>query len=108
MTKGRIHPGASYASDFAIEYTLTQHWVPVMEVLYVHSTSSSFNGNPGFTPGGTAAAIGGRGRDSVSLAPAIEYNFTANLGIIGGIWFSVTGPHPAKFTSTAIAINYYI
>jgi hypothetical protein len=24
-----------------------------------------------------------------------------------GVWFSVTGPHSGKFTSTAVAVNYF-
>lgn len=107
MTEGKVHPGGSYSVDLAFEYALTQHWVPVFEVLYVNSSSVNFDGNPGFTPGGAVAGIGGAGSNSVSLAPAIEYNINSNLGIIAGVWFSVTGPHAAKFTSTAVAVNYY-
>jgi hypothetical protein len=78
-----------------------------MEVLYAHSNSTNFKGNPGFTPGGSFANVGGKGGDSVSLAPAVEYNFTSNLGVIAGVWFSVTGPHPAKFTTSTVAVNYF-
>lgn len=107
-TEGRVHGGTSYSVDLAFEYTLTQHWVPVFEVLYGHSSGSNFDGNPGFTPGGTVAAVGGGSSDSASLAPALEYNFTPNLGLIGGLWFSVTGPHAAKFMTGTLAVNYYM
>lgn len=105
--EGDVNPGHSYSIDLAFEYTLTQNWVPVFEVLYAHSSSSMFSGNPGFTPGGTLASIGGSGGQQVSLAPALEYNFNERFGIIGGLWFSVTGPHAATFTTGAIAINCY-
>lgn len=107
LTEGSVHPGNIYSADLAVEYSLTQHWVPVFEVLYIHSSNTGFSGNPGFSPGGTLASIGGPGGDSVSLAPALEFNFTSSLGIIGGIWFSVTGPHASKFTTGAIAVNYF-
>lgn len=107
-TEGKVRLGSSYSVDFAFEYTLTQQLVPVFEVLFTNSSGSNFNGNPGFTPGGTLAGIGGIGNSQTSLAPAIEYNFTENLGIITGLWFSVSGPHSAKFTTAALAINYYI
>jgi hypothetical protein len=107
-TFGRVRPGNSYSADLAFEYSLTQNWVPVFEVLYARSTGSHFNGNPGFTPGGTFANVGGSGGEQTSLAPALEYNFSPNLGIIGGVWFSVSGGRSAKFTSVALAINYYI
>lgn len=107
LTEGRINPGTSYSADLAFEYQLTQHWVPVLEMLFVDSGTTSFAGNPGFTPGGTVGTIGGRGGSQGALAPAIEYNFNENLGIIAGVWFTITGPHAAEFTSNTIAINYY-
>jgi hypothetical protein len=107
LTEGRIKLGSSYSVDLAIEYTLTQNWVPVFEVLYAHSPASNFEGNPGFTPGGTVSSIGGKSSNQASLAPALEYNFNSSLGVIGGVWFSITGPHPAKFVTGTVAVNYY-
>ncbi|KTD56944.1 Fe-S protein [Legionella sainthelensi] len=108
-TQGRVKLKNAYSVDVAIEYTLTQNWVPVFEALYAHSPESQFEGNPGFTPGGTATAgVGGGSNEQVSLAPALEYNFTSNLGVIGGVWFSVTGPNSSKFVSAVFAINYFI
>ena len=123
-THGKVNPGQGLSVDMAFEYTLTQHWVPVFEALYVTSSSSTFTGdpgivtlykpsqpmgttggNPGFTPGG---AIGGAGVTQYSLAPALEYNFNQNLGIIGGVWFSISGPASAQYTSYVIALNYYL
>ncbi len=107
-TMGIVHPGNVYSADVAAEFTLTQNWVAVMEALYLHGNSTGFTANiGGITPSGAAGAVGGKGGDSASLAPAIEYNFTPTLGVIGGVWFTVTGPHAAKFISSAIAINYY-
>jgi hypothetical protein len=107
-TDGTVKLDNSYSVDLAFEYTLTQKWVPVFEVLYAHSPGSHFDGNPGFTPDGVDAGVGGGKSEQVSLAPALEYNFNSNIGIIGGVWFSVTGPHSATFTSGVVAINIYI
>jgi hypothetical protein len=107
-TFGRVRPGNNYAADLAFEYSLTQNWVPVFEVLYTKSTASNFTGNPGFTPGGVIASIGGPGGEQTSLAPALEYNFSSNLGVIFGVWFSVKGPQAAKFTAATIAVDYFI
>lgn len=104
-TSGTVTPGDNYAADLAFEYSLSQHWVAVFETLYNNSSSSNFNGNPGFTPG---ASVGGPGGNNASLAPALEYNFNANVGLIGGVWFSVTGPHAAKFAAYTVAVNWFI
>lgn len=106
-TQGKVRPGNSYSVDLAFEYSLTQNWVPVFEMLFVDSGPSKFGGSPGFTPGGTINAIGGGGGNQGYLAPAIEYNFNAQIGIIFGVWFSITGPHSSEFTSTTLAINYF-
>lgn len=105
-TTGKEHIGNSYSADLAFEYTLTQHWVPVFEVLFVNSGSSDFSGNPGFSPGGTTS-MGGAGGRQTSLAPALEYNFNGHLGIISGVWFPINGPRASQFTSYTLAINYY-
>lgn len=107
-TSGSVRPGNSYSLDLAFEYALTQNWVPVFEMLYTKNTASTFDGNPGFTPGGVMASIGGAGGEQYSLAPAIEYNFSGQLGVIAGAWFSVSGPHDAQFQSAVIAVNYYM
>jgi hypothetical protein len=107
-TSGTIKPGLSYSIDLAFEYTLTQNWVPALDILFSGSTSTSFEGNPGFTPDGTLVGVGGKGGNSLSLAPAIEYNFSANLGVIAGVWFSVATPKGADFVTGAIAVDLYI
>lgn len=106
-TKGKVKLENSYSADLAFEYTLTQNWVPVFEVLFVHSPGSNFVGSPGFTPGGTVAGVGGTANNQVSLAPALEYNINSNIGIIGGVWFSVTGPHASEFVTGTLAVNCY-
>ncbi len=106
-TVGKVSPGSSYTADVAFEYTLTQNWVPVFEVVYAESRSTSFNGNPGLTPAGVVSGVGGGGGRQVSLAPAIEYNFSPNVGIIGGVWFSVSGKPASQFTAFTVALNYY-
>ncbi len=107
VTEGNVRLGNGYSADLAFEYTLTQNWVPVVEALYVWSGGVGFIGNPGFTPGGTVDSLAGKGGEQLSLAPALEYNFSPNFGIIGGVWFSASGPPSSQFTSYTLAFNYY-
>ena len=108
LTEGIVNPGSSRSIDLAFEYSLTQHWVPVFEALYAHNSSVNFRGSSGFTPGGDTADIGGEKSDQLSFAPALEYNFNANIGVIGGVWFTVSERQSPKFTSGVIAINIYL
>lgn len=107
-TEGTLNPANQFSADLAFEYTLTENWVPVFEVLFVERAPSKFNGNPGLNEKGLPPTIGHGEVDQISLAPAIEYNFSGNLGIIAGIWFTILGRESQSFVSGVIAINYYI
>lgn len=133
-TNGTISPGNSFTLDIAEEYTLTQHWVAVFEGIFVTQQASTFVGHIGPTQdirqysnpdprrfiGARAIArlerfpnrfnIGGPGigngnTDELSLAPALEYNFSDNIGVIGGFWFTVMGKNNPSYESTVISLT---
>jgi hypothetical protein len=106
-TLGNIKPGRQFQADFSMEYQLTQNWVPVMEINYLHRNRSTFSGNPGLTRQGAPATVGNNDLELLSLAPAIEYNFNAQLGIIIGSWFSLEGKGTSDFKTVMFALNYY-
>ncbi len=106
-SSGNIKPGHHISIDIAGEFTLSQHWVAVMEAFASKRASTLFRGFPGTTVSGMPAMIGNTGFSDVSLAPAIEYNFNGNLGIIGGAWFSLPDNNSVKFVSSVIAVNAY-
>lgn len=106
-TNGWVEPGQVFNSDLSFEYTLTQHWVPAIDFAYQTSQASVFHGFTGRTSSGLPVAVGGPSSNLFSIAPAIEYNFSPNLGIIAGVWFSATGRNTGNFTSGVIAINFY-
>lgn len=107
-TNGRIRPGNQFQADFALEYQLTQNWVPVFEVNYNTVNRSHFTGMPGLTPAGTVATVGHGETDQLSFAPALEYNFNENAGLIGGVWFSAKGRNASDFVSGVVAFNYFV
>jgi hypothetical protein len=51
--------------------------------------------------------IGNGTLDQFTLAPAIEYNFSENYGVIVGSWFTILGKNTTKFNSLAVAFNAY-
>lgn len=106
-TNGSIDPGDLISADLAGELSLTQNWVAVMEVFANNRQASAFKGLPGLDAEGDFDTIGhGRGKQ-VSLAPALEYNFSPNVGIISGVWFTVYGHQTAKFASYVVALNAF-
>ena len=130
-TKGRIAPGNSLNIDAAGELSLTQNWVAVMEGFFLYQQASSFTGSFGHpSPSapviidrnhkrrlqrnrivptrhniGGKSGIGGGNSDQFTLAPAIEYNFSDNYGIIGGVIFTVAGKNTASYSTATLAFN---
>lgn len=106
-TNGTVDPGNVLSVDAGFEYTLTQNWVPALDITYTNADPMTFRGTPGVTPSGKVAPIGRKRSVFYTLAPAMEYNFSEKLGVIAGVWFSVAGRNAADFVAGVIAINYY-
>lgn len=106
-TKGRVHPGGSFEIDLGLEVALTQNWVLANDLVYTFQNATHFSGNPGTaTPGGAVASVGGPYSDNLSLAPAIEYNFSPNLGLLFGTQFSVYGRSSSNFASAIMSVTW--
>lgn len=107
-TKGTAYPGNSFYTDFGVEYNMSRNWVFAMDFYYQHNNKNRFSGNPGMTSLGDAAVVTRPSAESFSLAPALEYNWSANIGLIGGVWFTVGGRNTSRFVSGVLAFNVYI
>lgn len=107
LADGVASPGDVWSIDLAGEYTLTQNWVVVMEGFASRQTKSTFKGFPGFIAPGVLATPGNGISKLITLAPALEFNFNANVGIIGGVWFSIAGQNNADFIASVLALNAY-
>ena len=105
-TRGTIKPGKTFSTDLGIEWSLTQQWVFAMDVVYSCSGRTTFSGYKGTSASGSTALIGSPSSDNLSLAPAFEYNWSQNLGVIGGVQFSVYGRNSSNFVSGIISVCY--
>jgi hypothetical protein len=106
-TKGTIYPGNTWNTLLGLEFSLTLNWALAMDVLNVYTNKTRFKGRRGTALNGTEANIGRHSSNQISLAPAIEYNFSQSVGIIGGCWFTVAGRNAPNFVSGVIAPNWY-
>lgn len=98
-TKGKISPGQLFFAYASGEYSLTQKWVIMLESELEMARSSHFSGRRGTTPSGARAQVGLPSTLLASLAPSIEYNFSATSGALMGAWFSVAGRNSFAFTT---------
>lgn len=102
--RGHIKPGNTMAADLAGEFTLTQNWVAVMEVYYLHHQKSEFSGKD---VDQNTVLLHHPAFFTTSIAPAMEFNFSQHFGIIAGVWLTVQGRNAPVFSSTVIAFNTY-
>jgi hypothetical protein len=105
-THGRVRPGNVFTADFGYEISISQPWVAAIDVVYTATNATKFHGHTGTLADGTPASVGGGYSDNLSLAPAIEYNWNANLGVIAGAWFSVYGRNSTNFASGIFSVTY--
>jgi hypothetical protein len=102
----KVHPGNSFNADMGLEVSLSQRWVLATDLVYSSTNSTGYSGFSGMTESGDLASIGGGFNDNLSLAPAVEYNWNENLGILGGIWFSVYGRNSLNFVSGVVSMTW--
>lgn len=106
-TSGSVNVGNKSVIDIGLEYSMTANWVLATDIVYNNETPSEFSGFSGLSPDGSNANVGLGSNHQYSLAPAIEYNWNEQLGVIAGSWFTVGGDNSGDFAGAAIALNYY-
>ncbi len=105
-TRGTVFPGQSLAVLFGYEFSLSQNWALAGDIQYLHTNKTRFKGRKGST-GGVPNTVTSPSSESWSLAPAVEYNWSAYYGVIAGAWFTVAGRNTPEFVSGVVAINIY-
>jgi hypothetical protein len=107
-THGTISPGFENDVTLAFEYTLTQNWVAVMEGYISQGNATRFNGSLGVrTIDNPAAAVGSGSFYEEALTPALEYNFSERVGVIGGVWFPIKGQNTGDYMTYVVALNAF-
>jgi hypothetical protein len=101
-TSGRIARGASVIVDLGFELSITKNIVLALDIENLWMTAASFKGT-------TILPVGNQ-QDTymLSFAPALEYNWNKNVGIIAGVWLSAYGLNVEGFINGVVALNIYI
>ncbi|MFI5333973.1 MAG: hypothetical protein ACHQT8_02255 [Chlamydiales bacterium] len=107
-TRGTVRPGNIFTAILSGELNLTKNWVLVLDIQNIYGNKSSFSGKHGKNADGTRASVGAPSFNELTLAPAIEYNFSAKWGVIAGAWFAIAGRNTERFAGGTIAINWYL
>jgi hypothetical protein len=107
--QGVARPGNSLTIDLAWEYSVTQRWVAALDVVAYTAGSTQVAGalapqqSVGLTP--TVFQNSSGSSRSLGFAPALEYNWSANAGVIFGAKFVAAGRNTAAAIIPIAAIN---
>lgn len=104
-TYGHVRIGNAFKADLGLELSLTERWVAAIDIVYTAQGKTSFYGFRGVSSEGAPASVGSGYSDNLSLAPAFEYNWNENLGIVAGGWFSVYGRNSLNFGSAVFSVT---
>lgn len=102
--RGHARPGNAFSADLAFEYSLTRNWVLALDVIYNHGNEAIARG----TQSGRPVALNSGTSDSLGFAPAIEFSWTPNIGVLGGVRIIPKGHNAPASLTPAIAINYVL
>lgn len=105
VKKGSVKPGDLVTATGSIQYNFTKNWALACDVFYRHQYKAKYQGS--FSSIDPIVKANHKSSDNISLAPAIEYNFSQTVGIIGGCWLSVAGRNSLNFTSGVLSLNAY-
>ncbi|MEP6896902.1 MAG: transporter, partial [Rhodanobacter sp.] len=108
--RGKAQPGPSLGVDAAWEYSLTKRWVLALDLTWSHNGNTRVSGYDLVNAGG-AMPLPGIQLDSGSgtafgLAPAIEYNWTSNAGVLLGTRVILGNRRTTATVTPAVAFNY--
>ncbi len=105
---GRAHPGPSFFGDLALEYSLTQRWVLAWDVWWEHDGNTRVEGGYAGPVSSVRPAylVQNSGSDELLyLAPAVEYNWSARMGVIAGARIAAAGRNVGATAAPVAAIN---
>lgn len=101
--RGRAKPGVSGQVGLAAGYAIDQRWVLALDVVQNYVARYTLTS---VDDAGDPASTHGRNRSTTALAPAVEYNWSANAGLIAGVEFSVAGRNVSSYIAPQIAFAF--
>lgn len=98
---GNVRPGISGQFGVGAGWAIDQRWVLAIDVVQNYAAPWRLSGIDG---DGGLVHIRGSVQHSTALAPAVEYNWSANAGVIAGIEFTAGGRNTPSYFAPQIAV----
>jgi hypothetical protein len=106
--RGHASVGATAYADLAFEYSINRNWVAAMDLWVEQDDNSRVRGLYPSSPGAPQISVDSNlGRSRVLyFAPALEYNFSGNFGVIMGARIVAAGENQTATVVPVVAFNY--
>lgn len=104
-TKGTVIPGNQFVANLGYEFSITRNWGWGVDFRYQHNDHSVFYPTKGNASNALQAGL--PSSEIFSIAPSLEYNFSKEFSIEGGVWFTVGGRNAPSFVSGVANVYYY-
>ena len=108
--RGHAKPGSSFFADASAEYSVTKRWVLALDVNYGQRAGTSVSGHEVLSSVNQQSSQGitmnSGWSDAIGFIPAVEYNWTPNLGVILGVRRILPGRNSSGSTTPVMAINF--
>jgi hypothetical protein len=102
--RGQASLGSGVSIDTSFEYSLTRSWVLALDLIYRHGDNTRIAGHDPLHPSGMAFQLGSS--DTYGFAPAVEYSWASNIGVLLGARIIPKGHNSSASVTPAVAINY--
>lgn len=100
--RGHVTPGVAEEFGIGAGYGLDQRWVLAFDLVGNHAAGLDLRGT---NAAGSFAHVSGAASSSVSVAPAVEYNWSGSIGIIAGFEFSAAGRNTPSYIAPQVALS---
>ena len=108
--RGRARPGSAFFADVSLEYSVTRSWVVALDATCSHDRNTRVTGYDTHDPADAHVTSVFRAdsgsAQAFALAPALEYSWTPNIGVLLGARVIFGNRHTPSSITPAIAINY--
>lgn len=102
-TRGAVRPGDQFIANLGFECSLTRNWAIGTDIRYEHQNRSHFSGQLDRS----GPLFGLLSLDRISLAPCLEYNWSQDFSVAGGVWFTIAGRNSEAFVNGIFNVYYY-
>ena len=98
--RGKAKPGSILYAGLSWEYSLTRSWVLALDLTYSHNSNTRVTG---YAP--DAVRLDSGSSTAFALAPAIEYSWNPNMGVLLGVRLIRGGHNSTASTAPVVALN---